>query len=60
MFRQHAQSCLRLAEDATSPDNKATLITMAQAWHQMAQDQELAERRAMDTLGDSSPSTIKS
>jgi hypothetical protein len=60
MFRQHAQSCLRLAEATTSPDNRATLITMAQAWHQLAQDQERAERRVTDTLDESSPSSIKS
>ena len=60
MFRQHAQSCLRLAEATTLPDHKAALVTMAQAWHQLAQDQERAEQRAMGTSEEASPSSIKS
>ena len=60
MFRQHAQSCLRLAEATTSPDHKASLVTMAQAWHQLAQDQERAEQRVVGTSEEASPNSIKS
>jgi len=59
MFRQHAKSCLRLAEAATTPENRVTLVTMAQVWHQLAQDQEQAERRVVSVLAESAqvPST---
>lgn len=41
-YRDYAAECLRLAQLAMDPDDKARLIQMAQAW------QELADKRAHD------------
>ena len=35
-YRQYAMECLRLAHDAVDPDDKARLLRMAQAWHDLA------------------------
>jgi hypothetical protein len=42
-YRQHAQECLRLADEAGSPEHRALLFDMARAWHQLAQDYERSE-----------------
>lgn len=35
-YRRHAAECLRLAEKATNPDEKAYLLYMANAWLNLA------------------------
>ena len=40
-FRSQAEYCLRLAELASSPAEKAQLITIACAWHKLAQKTEI-------------------
>ena len=35
-FRRYAKECLRLAEQVQSLDDKAALLTMAQAWVRLA------------------------
>jgi hypothetical protein len=35
-FRRYANECLRLAEQVQSLDDKATLLTMAEAWIRLA------------------------
>jgi hypothetical protein len=47
-YRRHAENCLRLAEDADSPEAKSFLMMMAAAWHRMAQEQEDTERLVED------------
>ena len=43
-YRQHAQECLRLANEmGSSPEHRALLFDMARAWHQLAQDYERSE-----------------
>ena len=42
-YRQHAQKCLRLADEMGSPEHRALLFDMARAWHQLAQDYERSE-----------------
>jgi hypothetical protein len=42
-YRQHAQECLRLADEMGSPEHRALLFDMARAWHQLAQDYERIE-----------------
>jgi len=42
-YRRYAEDCLQLAK-SSSPETKASLITMAGAGHRMAQDQENIER----------------
>jgi hypothetical protein len=46
--RQYAGQCLILAENADSPETKVLLVTMAYAWHSLAQDQENIERLVAD------------
>jgi hypothetical protein len=36
-FRQHAATCLRVAQLAVLPHVRATLIDMAQHWNQLAE-----------------------
>ncbi len=47
-YRRHAQNCLRLAEDADSPEAKLVLMMMAAAWHRLAQEREDTERLVED------------
>jgi hypothetical protein len=35
-FRRYAEECLRLAEQVQSLDDKASLLTMAEAWVRLA------------------------
>ncbi|MBI2714807.1 MAG: hypothetical protein HYX37_10170 [Rhizobiales bacterium] len=35
-YRRYAMECLRLAHDASDPDDKARLLQMAQAWYDLA------------------------
>ena len=36
-YKRHAADCLRLAFQLTDPGERATLITMAQAWARLAE-----------------------
>jgi hypothetical protein len=45
-YRQFATECLQIAATA-STDQRLVLIEMARAWHQLAQEQEHAERLAL-------------
>ena len=45
-YRRHAAECLRLAEDAGSPEARSFLMMMAAAWHRLAQDLKVIERPA--------------
>ncbi len=47
-YRRYAENCLRLIAYAGSSEAKAFLITMADAWHRLAQDLENIERPAED------------
>jgi hypothetical protein len=42
-YRQRAQECLHLAGMMTSPEHRAVLVAMAQAWKLLAQFHCLAE-----------------
>jgi hypothetical protein len=44
-YRQHAQECLQLAGMMTSPEHRAVLVAMAQAWKLLARFHCLAEPR---------------
>lgn len=35
-YRRYAGECLRLAQDTSNLDDKARLLQMAQAWHDLA------------------------
>jgi hypothetical protein len=35
-YRRYAAECLALAQQAENPDDKARLLTMAQAWRELA------------------------
>ena len=50
-FREYAQECMRIAKQM-SPENKATLLEIAQAWMRCAEE---AERK----LGQSSEDETK-
>ena len=45
-YRRNAELCLRLMEYGGSPEAKAFLLTMAGAWHRLAQDIENFEQCA--------------
>jgi hypothetical protein len=45
-YRQYAEDCLRLAEQAGLPETKSNLMMMAGAWHRLAQHRESIERSA--------------
>jgi hypothetical protein len=38
MYRQYARQCLLLAEMAETPERRAFLVEMAQAWHGRAEE----------------------
>ena len=40
-YRQHAAACLQAAKFANRQDVKATLVSMAQKWNEMAERMEL-------------------
>jgi hypothetical protein len=42
-FRTYAEWCLRVAELSESPEQKASLIATANAWHRLAQELELRD-----------------
>jgi len=52
-YRRHAEECLRLAEIMTMPEHRAVLVSMARAWHQLAQSHEATRER--DGLLSSAP-----
>jgi hypothetical protein len=39
-YRERAARCLRVAERAAQPENKAALVRLALAWHELAQREE--------------------
>lgn len=39
-FREHYEECLRLAQQATSPEQRAMLLQMAQSWKSLAEQSE--------------------
>jgi hypothetical protein len=39
-FRRHAEECVRLAKETTIPENRASLLTMAQSWRRLADMRE--------------------
>jgi hypothetical protein len=43
LFRSHAAECFRLAETVKSDELWSILITMAHAWHRLAQQWDLKE-----------------
>jgi hypothetical protein len=45
-YRRYAEECLRLAEQAGSPEAKSVLMMMAGAWHRLAQHLENSGRPA--------------
>ena len=55
MYREYAQQCVELANTFASTEIRRCLLTMAQAWHRLAQAQELAnallEERPPDGIG---------
>jgi hypothetical protein len=46
--RQQATRCMQLAETTPSSKLKALLITEAEAWNSLAEDQEWLEQRAVE------------
>jgi hypothetical protein len=42
-FRRHADECVRLANETTNPDHRASLLSMAQSWRKLA---DMREARA--------------
>ena len=42
-YRRHAQECLRLADNAGSPEHRALFFDMARAWRRLTQDYERSE-----------------
>jgi hypothetical protein len=51
-YRRYAGECLRLAQNASEPDDKARLLQMAQAWH------DLADKLAANDSTDTPPSNL--
>jgi hypothetical protein len=47
-YRELAEQCLQLAEDADSPDTKSVLVMVAAAWHRLAQEREDTKRLVED------------
>ena len=45
LFRSYAECCLRLAEVNDSPEQKASLISTANAWRHLAQELELRDEQ---------------
>jgi hypothetical protein len=43
-YRRLAQECLAMANLMATQETRATLITMAQAWHRLADEQEQASQ----------------
>ena len=42
-FRNYAEHCLRLAELIDAPEQRASLIDTANAWHRFAQELDLRD-----------------
>jgi hypothetical protein len=53
--RHEALECLRMAEQAKARQHKALMVTLAQAWAQLA---EQSEQRAPATAGDAVAPTV--
>jgi hypothetical protein len=52
-FRRYAKECLRLAEQVQSVDDKAVLLTMAEAWVR------LADQRSPSMSGENGSRTVR-
>jgi hypothetical protein len=39
-FRRNADECVRLAKETTNPEHRASLLSMAQSWRQLANIRE--------------------
>jgi hypothetical protein len=55
-FREFADQCVRLAQDAKNSDEKVILLRMAHAWRDLATEEERLEqliREADEAFGDS-------
>jgi hypothetical protein len=44
-YRRHARACVRLAQDAQSPSDKALLLRMAESWLRLAEQAEKREQK---------------
>ena len=44
-YRAQAETCLRQAEHAKTPQHRMTLLQMAQTWQRMADDADLIDRK---------------
>ena len=51
-FRNYAEHCLRLAELIDAPDQRASLIDTANAWHRFAQELDLRDEPTGQKSGD--------
>jgi hypothetical protein len=51
-YRDNAAECLRLANEATSPSTRASLLRMAEAWHRLY---DQAKRNALSDLSYETP-----
>jgi hypothetical protein len=47
-FRTYAECCLRAAELSDAPEQKESLIAIANAWHQLAQKLEMRDKLTLD------------
>ena len=47
LFRANAEECFRLAEIVKSPEVRTILITMAHAWHRLAQEFDIRGERSL-------------
>jgi hypothetical protein len=45
-YRERAARCLRVADRAARPENRAVLVRLALAWHELARRQESAANDA--------------
>jgi hypothetical protein len=51
-YRRYAVECLRVAREATNPNDKAMLLEMAQRWQELAERiEQQAERSEVATGG---------
>jgi len=44
-YRSYAAECLRLAQQATNAEDRARLLSMAEAWRELAEKFENEEKR---------------
>jgi hypothetical protein len=44
-YRRHASECVRLAQNAQNPSDKALLLRMAESWLRLARQAESREQK---------------